>query len=169
MNLALSTGPLATLNSVSATNVDETVKFTADKAGTGGGYYISLIGRRTGTSDYRLKVRIMNGAATAYLVQTLNGTETIVATQTIPGLTVQPGDVLNLRLRITGTGTTTLQAKVWAGNAAEPAAWNLTGTDTAASLQGAGVVGLYSYLSGSATNAPVTIRYDDFVVTAATP
>ena len=111
MSLAVSTGPLATLNATPIRDLDETVKVVADKQGTGGGYYVSLIGRRTGTSDYRLKVRILNTAVTAYLVRTLNGVETIVATQTIAGISYQPGDVLNLRLRVAGTGTTTLDAR----------------------------------------------------------
>ena len=46
----------------------------------------------------------------------------------------------------------------------EPAAWNLTATDTTAALQNPGAVGLYTYLSGSATNLPFTVSYDNFRV-----
>jgi hypothetical protein len=63
---------------------------------------------------------------------------------------------------VEGTTTTTLRLKVWPSTAAEPAAWQVTSTDTTASLQGAGSVGLIAYLSGSATNAPLVARFDDF-------
>ncbi|MCU1523331.1 MAG: hypothetical protein JWO18_225, partial [Microbacteriaceae bacterium] len=44
-----------------------------------------------------------------------------------------------------------------------PATWQLSASDsTATALQVAGPVGLESFISSTATNAPVTIRYDNF-------
>jgi hypothetical protein len=65
---------------------------------------------------------------------------------------------LNVRLQVTGTSPTTLRLKVWPATAAEPAAWQLTGTDSAAGLQVAGAVGVTAYLSSGATNAPIVLR-----------
>jgi hypothetical protein len=71
--------------------------------------------------------------------------------------------VINLRLQAVGSGTTTLQGKIWLNGASEPAAWTVTSTDTTAALQNPGAVGFYSYLSGSATNAPITLRVQSFL------
>ena len=71
---------------------------------------------------------------------------------------------LHLRLRAFGTGTTTLQGKVWLDGATEPTVPTLTITDTTAALQNPGTAGLYTFLSSSATNAPVVASYDDFSV-----
>ena len=157
-------GPTAFLDTVSAANVDAAVDIESDKVGTGGGIYQSLIVRRVGTSDYRLKVRVTATTVEVYLVRTVNGTETTLAAQTVPGLVYQPGVDLHLRLRATGVGPTTLQGKLWTGAQPEPATWNVTATDATAALQGPGAVGLFSYLSGSATNPPVTIGIDNLDV-----
>ena len=43
----------------------------------------------------------------------------------------------------------------------------MTTTDTTAALQRAGGVGLWAYLSSSATNSPVTASFDDLMAAAA--
>ncbi len=158
---ATGAGPAAYLNGVSARDVELTTQFSYDKPGTGGGVYTSVVARRVGTSDYRLKFRATGTATTAQLVRMVNNVETILATQTIPGV-IAAGDSVNVRLQAQGSGTTTLRAKVWVKGAAEPAAWGLTTTDTTASLQNPGSVGLYNYLSGSSTNGPSTLQVADF-------
>jgi hypothetical protein len=50
---------------------------------------------------------------------------------------------------------------------AEPAAWTASITDSTAAQQGAGAIGLGTYLSGSATNAPVVASFDNLL--AVTP
>ena len=158
-----SAGRTATLNSVSARDVDLTAQFSYDKPGTGGGTYTSLMVRRVGTSDYRLKIRVAGTTTTATLVRTVNGTETTLATQNITG-GIAANDAINIRLQVTGSGTTTLQGKVWIKGAAEPAAFGLNATDSTAALQNPGAVGIYHYLSSSATNSPVTLQVEDFEV-----
>lgn len=59
---------------------------------------------------------------------------------------------------------TLLRAKLWRSGSAEPASWQVTGTDSAAALQVAGGIGISSYLSSSAT-AGVTLSVDDLVAT----
>jgi hypothetical protein len=121
-----------------------------------------FVTRRIGTSDYRLKVRVTSTATTASLVRTVNGTETVLASQDLTGV-FAAGEVLNIRFQSQGNGTTALQAKLWK-TGGEPAAWQLTTTDTTAALQNPGAVGIYSYLSGSATNPPIELSVNDFKV-----
>ncbi len=124
MSVTAGVGPGAYLSGVSARDVDATVKVAFDKVGTGSGLYSALDVRRIGTSDYRLKVRLMGNTVTTYLVRTVDGVETTLATAAGPNLPT--GTYLHLRLRAFGTGTTTLQGKVWVDGAAEPANPTLT-------------------------------------------
>ena len=95
-----------------------------DAASSGGGGYVSVIGRRVSNgNDYRLKLRYQpDGIVIAYLARTVGGTETILANVTVPGLRVNPGDLLRTRLLVTGTTTTTVSAKVWRKGTMEPQA-----------------------------------------------
>jgi PKD repeat protein len=163
LQMAARSGPSAYLNAVSATNVDLVTALRYDKAATGT-IYSSMVARRIGTSDYRVKVRSTSTQTSLDLVRTVSGTETMLASQVVPGLVMAAGDELNVRLQIVGTGTTTLNAKIWKTPASEPATWTLTATDTTAALQSPGAVGFYSYLSGSATNSPITLQVQNFLV-----
>ncbi len=155
----------AYLGSVSSSDTQVGLALSVDRAATGGGVYVSVIGRRVGADDYRTKLRFLStGQVTVALARGAAGTETgLGSVVTLPGSYV-PGQVLQVRLQVSGTGTTTLRSKVWASGAAEPSAWTVSATDTTASLQSAGSVGVLSYLSGSATNAPVVTSFDDLSV-----
>jgi hypothetical protein len=59
-----------------------------------------------------------------------------------------------------------LNAKVWKVGSSEPATWLVSTQDSTAALQASGSIGLATYLSGTATNLPVVIRFDDLVVAA---
>ncbi len=160
-------GPSIYLNNVSSSSTDAQVTVTADKASTGGGIYASLVGRRvTGIGDYRAKVRITstNGVGISLAQVGWNGTQTTLTTETIvPGLTAPAGTSLRIRLQVTGTDPTTVRAKVWMLGTTEPTAWQATATDSSAGMQARGGIGIIGYLSGSATNSPVTQRYDDLL------
>ena len=164
MTMATSSGPSAYLNSVAGQDVDLITNVSYDKPGTGGGVYTSAVVRRIGTSDYRAKLRVTATATSIILSRTVSGAETALVTQTVPGVVVAAGDVLNIRLQAEGDGTTTLRAKVWRSGTTEPATWTATATDTTAALQAPGGVGLQNYLSGSATNAPIVASIGDFQV-----
>ncbi len=131
-----------------------------DKAQTGGGAYVSVIGRRVNAStDYRLKLRFQsNGMIAVYLVRRLNGAETTLAWANSIGF--GPGQFVRVKLRVAGTNPTSLAAKVWANGAAEPAAWLLEQTDSTAALQVAGGVAIEHYQSSSSTNGPVVSIID---------
>jgi hypothetical protein len=79
------------------------------------------------------------------------------------------GGKLWIRMQAVGTGPTSLQARAWLDGTTEPAAWQVSLTDSSPELQSAGSVGLVTYLAGSATNAPVVASFDDFSVRKTQP
>ncbi|TNM61051.1 PKD domain-containing protein [Streptomyces sp. NP160] len=163
----------AYLPGASSTDADVQVGVVLDKPATGGGTYVSLLGRRVGSADYRTKVKVAsNGTVTLSLTRVAGGVETSLGSVSPTGLRLAAGQQLLVRLQVSGSGTTSLSTKAWIAGTAEPATWAVTATDTTAALQAAGGLGLVTYVSGSATNAPVTARFDDLVArssTATTP
>ncbi|WP_165478292.1 PKD domain-containing protein [Arthrobacter sp. S39] len=168
---APSVGNNAYLGSVSSTATDLYLVVATDKPATGSGLYVSVSGRRiSGIGEYRAKLSLTStGSVNLTLVRTsANGAETTIATgAAIPGLNYAVGDRLGIRLQVTGTSPTTVRARVWELGTAEPSSWQRTVTDSTAALQAAGSIGVMTYLSGSATNAPITVLLDD--VRAAAP
>lgn len=156
------------LSGVSSTQTDARVDVVLDKGQTGGGTYVSVLGRRVDAgNDYRLKMRYTaDGKVSASVVKVVAGAETTLSSVTLPGLAYAAGDVLRVRLQVTGTGPTTVRGRVWPVAATEPGTWAVSSTDATAALQVAGGFGLSSYLSGSATNAPMTASFDNVVVGA---
>lgn len=158
----------AFLGSVPNADVDLTVDSALDRSATGGGTYVAIAARHSGASDYRAKVRrASGGTVTLTLARLVSGVETPLTSQTIAGLMAAATDHLRIRLRVTGSGPTTLRGRVWRATSSEPTAWQVTTTDTTAALQRAGGVGLWAYLSSSATNSPVTASFDDLMAAAA--
>ncbi|MGY1805394.1 PKD domain-containing protein [Blastococcus sp. SYSU D00922] len=160
-SLAAGTQSGTYLNSVSQTAVDLTSTVTVAQAPTGGGVNVLLTGRRVGLNqEYRLRLRFLaNGQVLAGWTR-LSGTssDVLIGTEVaLPG-TYVPGTPLRVRMNVTGTGTTQLQARVWKASDPEPATWTVARSDTTASLQAAGGVGAMAYLSGTATTAPVSVQ-----------
>ncbi|NUU04870.1 PKD domain-containing protein [Leifsonia sp. C5G2] len=152
-----------TLGGVSSSRTDSTVSFTTDLAPTGGGAFVSAIGRQVGSAAY--EGRVWLSASGAVQIQLLaNGTA--LRTSTVSGLSYSPGQQLSVRIQAVGSSPTVLSAKVWAAAQAEPASWQVTATDSTAGLQAAGSVGLRAYLSATATATPVTVSFDNYRVTA---
>jgi len=156
-------GPTASLRSVSAVDTEVRVAVSLDKIQTGGGTYLSVVGRRAGTAgDYRVKLRYLpSGGVTAALVRVAAGGQTALQTVTLPGVTYLPGEVLQVRLQITGASPTLLRAKVWRPGQTEPS-WQLSATDATGALQVAGSVAVAALLSASSTNGPLSVVFDDF-------
>jgi len=159
------------LGSVSSSATDFYLELASDKPASGSGLYLSAVGRRiAGSGEYRAKAQVTStGAVNLSLIRTTaSGAETTIQSGlTIAGLNYAVGDRLAMRLQVTGTGTTTIRAKVWEVGTAEPASWQRSVTDTTAALQTAGSVGLMTYLSGGANNAPIIVLLDN--VRAAAP
>jgi hypothetical protein len=72
-----------------------------------------------------------------------------------------------LRVQVAGTSPTEIRARAWITGSAEPTQWLQAATDTTAALQAPGGLGIFTYLSSSATNAPIVLAVDDLV--AVTP
>ncbi len=156
----------ASLGQPSGRDVTMITDLAVDKALTGNGLAIGLLGRKVGNSDYRLKVRFLpNGETHLVLGAAVNGAETIFREVNVPAVTHNPGDKLRVAFKISGNGTTTLTGKIWKVGSAEPATAQITQTDGTAALQQAGSVGFTGYLSGNVTNAPVALTVDNLVVT----
>jgi len=153
-------------------DTDSVVTVALNKMPDGNGGYIALGGRSStdGNDSYRLKVRFLNTTdkVTLYLVKVTGTTETnLVPLVTLPASSVSytAGDQLRLRLQLQGQSPTTVRGKAWEVGTPEPAGWQITATDNEPSLQDAGGVTLWSFLSGNATVAPLTFRFDDLSVT----
>ncbi|HEY3407819.1 MAG TPA: PKD domain-containing protein [Propionicimonas sp.] len=164
---AAGAGPRVALESVSSASTDAVVKVTLDKIPDGGGGFVSVGARTIGTSDYRAKVKVAStGVLTLYLVKVVSGAETTLTSVTLgSAFTYTVGSTLQIRVQATGVSPTTVRAKVWKTTQTEPAAWQLTTTDSTAGLQTAGGVGLVTFLSGTSTNFPIVVSFDDLLVT----
>ena len=153
------------LGSVSQTSADvtTTVALSATPTGTGAAVYVT--GRRVGTNlEYRARLRFLANGTVAVAFTKLAGTssEALIGSEVVvPGLTYTPGTPLDVRVRVTGTGTTQLSASVWVDGTTEPATPTVSRTDDTAALQAPGALGVTGYLYGSAT-APVTVTVSRF-------
>lgn len=155
----------ALLNAVSSDNTDVSAKVSLDKAGTGSGTYVALVGRSVGSSNtYRAKIRLVSTAdLKVEITKTVSGAETTLVSTTLAGVRQAAGDTFAIRFQAVGRNSTDLKAKVWRSGAAEPGAWTLSTTDSTAELQAAGGVGFWTYVSGSTTNVPQAVTVDDLV------
>lgn len=162
IDLAAGRGPSTYLPGVSATAADTAVTASLEKIGNGGGTFMGVAGRRVDSNEYRGKLKVAtDGAVTVQITRLAGGSETTLS-QVSAGFSIATGQTVRVRVQVTGASPTTVRLKAWLTGTAEPGAWTLTTTDSTAALQTAGSVGLLAYLSGSATNAPVIARFDDF-------
>jgi PKD repeat protein len=155
----------AFLGGVAQDRADVRTTVALAAAPTGSGASVSVVGRRVAANqEYRARLRFLADGTVRAAVTRLAGsaTETLVGAEvTVPGLSSTAGTPVAVRLVVDGTGTTALSLSVWAAGQAEPAEPTLTRTDTTASLQAPGAVGVTGYLSGSATT-PVPVRVTAF-------
>lgn len=156
----------AALADVSAADTDSRLRIGTDKVADGGGIHLSYFTHKSAAGDYRVKLRIAaSGSTVIHLTKTVGATETVISSRTLTGYTHTAGSVLNVHLKTTTAGgATTLAASVWPDGATEPASWTITGTDSQAELQGAGQVGVLTYLSASTTNGPIAVTVDGLEV-----
>jgi hypothetical protein len=155
----------AWLGGATAQDVEIVVEIDRDKVATGNGTYAYVVARRiNANNEYRAKVRFTAaGTVEIQATRLVNGTEsTIGGSVTVPGLTPAPGQAILVRARFTVTSPTTVSIRAWLAGGTEPATWQATGTDSTAALQAAGAVGVQVYASGSTTNAPILITFDNF-------
>ena len=159
----------AQLASVNAASAEVRVTLAWSRTGSGGTIYGSVLPRRiSSTTDYRCKVVAgSNGVIQLILVRRVSSTETAIGSANVSGFTMTANQAYDVACSATPSGTgTLLRAKLWRDGTAEPAAWQVSATDSTAALQAAGGIGISSYMSSSAT-APVTLSVDD--LSAVTP
>ncbi len=154
-------GPWQLLN-INAAQYSGSVDIAMDKAPAGGGNHQGIFLRRVGTSDYRVKLRLMPTSTTLQITRVLNNAETTLTSQTVPALTYQVGDTVRVAFEISGTSPTTIRAKAWKLSGAEPAAFLATATDSSTALQVPGGFGIQAYLAG--TNPPVVSIFDNLTI-----
>lgn len=159
----------AWLGDVRSTDTDLRLRLSADKRPTGSGAYVDVVGRRVAQdTEYRARLLLASDGRVDVALTALRGTstaQTLASAVRLPASTTYgPGTALDVRLQVVGTAPTTVRVKVWPAGSAEPTEWQRTATDSTAALQAPGGVGLTTYLSGSATNAPVALRMDDLAV-----
>ncbi|KQT02337.1 alkaline phosphatase [Cellulomonas sp. Leaf395] len=159
----------ARLPGVASASHRQTVTFSLDKRPAGSGGWMLLRGRIIdGVGDYRAKVALSSGGGVSVRLFRTNatGAETAIGSAvTATGVTYTAGTQLTVALEVVGTSPTTVRAKIWPATGTEPASWLTSVTDTTAALQVPGHTGLFALLSSTATNAPVTVRFDGYGVT----
>lgn len=153
-------GPSAYLGQISTTDSDTTVRFWVNKISNGSSTFVSVIGRRVGSSEYLAKVKVASNGAVTISGTRLSGSETTLQTANLP-FSYSPNLQVQVRMQVEGTSPTTIRAKAWPAGTTEPGDWQILRTDSGAGLQSAGSIGLRTYLSSSSTNAPVVVRFDD--------
>lgn len=169
IRVAAGAGPTAYLAGVNAPSADLTTTVSLDKVPAGGTMYLSILGRRVGAEYYSTKIKISASGSTAIELvrKPATGAEVVLQSSIVVPGTYAVGDSLNVRLQAIGSNPTLLQAKVWEVGTTEPISWQRSVSDSTPGLQTGGSVGIYPYLSGGATNAPVTVRIDELTVKAA--
>lgn len=153
----------ANLGGTLRSSTDLTMNLSVDKNAVGGTTYAYVEGRRvTSNTEYRSVFRFSTSNTVSVGLEALKGstTATVLANPITVG-TLSPGTEIHVRMQTFGTNPTTIRTKVWLGAASEPAAWTVSASDSYAALQTNGAVGLITYISGAASNTPVTFSVSD--------
>ena len=152
---------------VAAQNVDLTARVQTNKVPTGYGQIAYLLARRGSTNNqYRARMRFAsNGSVWLQATKLVAGAETALSGEVqVTGLSHAAGRWMRMRAEVAGSNPTWVRIKAWADGQTEPSAWQYQVTDSEVSVQGTGAVGLRAYISGSSTNAPLIVTWDDFSV-----
>ncbi|MET1015346.1 MAG: LamG-like jellyroll fold domain-containing protein [Leifsonia flava] len=152
------------LTATNAEDVDARVSVSTNIVADGGGAHLNILTRKSTAGDYRLKLRIAaTGVVNVGVAKVVGTTETLLANQSLPGVSYTAGAVLETRFEVVSTSatSTTLRAKVWPQGQSEPSAWLVTTTDAQAELQQPGQIGVAAYVTSTNTNGPVLVRVDD--------
>jgi hypothetical protein len=157
----------AYLPDVSAHDIDITLRFQTDKPAVGGGQMAYAIARWNNGHAYLGRVRLAtDGSVRLQAIQESNGVATLLGGEkVVPGITYAGGQMIRLRVQVSGVDPTSIRMKAWIDGQDEPSAWQYTVTDATAGLQTAGAVGLRAYLSSTASNMPVVFTFDDLRIT----
>jgi hypothetical protein len=147
-------------------DLDAVFRIKTSAAAAGDGQYAYFVARQVNAStEYRAKLHIATaGKVYAQITKVVNNVESQVSPYVSVGTIHAANAYIWIRFRITGASPTSLSMKVWKDGAAQPVAWQTTGTESTAALQQAGLLGFRAYLS--AATGTVTYAFDDLTVTA---
>jgi hypothetical protein len=155
----------------SVADVDVSFSVAANKSAAGSHQFIYAVVRRNGNNEYRVKLRFdANGNVYVGASRVVNNAETDIGSMlVVPGLTHPANAIIHFRAQVSGASPTTLKVRAWADGSAEPTTWTYSQTDSTASLQAAGALGLRTYIASATSNAPITFSFDDYRVTSIAP
>jgi hypothetical protein len=137
-----------------------TGRVSVNKLPVGGNTFGYVLARADASNAYRGAIKVTpSGNVLVAIKRVVDGAESAVATETSTGIVLAPDANLRYRFEVVGTD---LRFKVWEGGTAEPAGWNVTGTDGANKL--AGAVGFAGYTGSPVSNGPITWSFDDLSV-----
>ncbi|MGW9402468.1 PKD domain-containing protein [Arthrobacter sp. NPDC055585] len=157
-------GLTAQLPAVALTDTDMRFDSMLDNLADGSGVYLTASARLSGTGEYQAVAKVSSsGRVVLDLNRVTGGTATRLASRSVSGLTAVPGTALSIRFQVRESAPALVSAKVWPAGSAEPETWTSTAADSSAPLA-AGSIALTSYVSGSSTNVPVRIRFDNLTV-----
>jgi hypothetical protein len=145
------------LSSVSVRDAEYLVKFQITPAADGTPYSAGIRARwSSGPNFYLIKLNFNSShpAGWQWRASTVvGGTSTTLPVSADAGFAPTTGaaNTVWMRVRVTGSGPTQVQARAWADGGTEPATWQLSFTDATAALQPAGAVGLSASNLTSAT------------------
>ena len=156
----------ALLNQVFAKNIDIKFKVNVNKIPAGGNVYVYAVARHNGNNELRPRLIYKpDGSIQVHASAVVNGTEFSLGTpKTVAGLTQCNCKFVWVHAQVFGSGPTTVRIRAWADGTSEPTAWQFTGTASQAACQVSGSVGFRTYVSATVTNAPITFRFDNYVV-----
>ncbi|MGO1488737.1 MAG: right-handed parallel beta-helix repeat-containing protein [Arachnia sp.] len=103
----------AYLNSVSTSNVSVVTDLTLSKAPVGGHYYHQVLARVSGSSYYRLVMRLQpSGTASVFVSKHVSGSEKVLRTTVLSGFNYKAGEKLKIRFDVTGSDSVRLASLV---------------------------------------------------------
>jgi hypothetical protein len=166
----------AKLAGTSERDITITVTGQTDKLAVGGSQAFGIIAH--GSSDelnrYIISLTAQTNATMRINVAKLvAGAATTLSDVTVSGLTHVAATNYKLKVKLTqvlisvspDVYGTRIEAKAWLASGSEPGSYLVTVDDSTVTLLTAGYIGLRVALSGSATNAPVLVTFDDLVTT----
>jgi hypothetical protein len=154
----------AYLSAISVADVRATVHVRpAHRYGIGLGFYFDVVLRRLAKGDgYLAKIHYLaDGRVFLGLSRFQNSTETFLGPER--QITAATGSTgwLDVEAQVTGSAPVTIGAKAWPDGATVPAGWQASYTDSGSqALTAPGAVGLFSYLSATAS-AQDTMSFTD--------
>ncbi len=148
------------LRNASPTDSESSVQFSVNGTPAMGDAFAGISARMTDSTSYTVRAR-MKSDGTVWLVPR-RGSTNLPEVQ-VPGVTWSGNEVFNLKMRVTGTKPTKIEARIWKDGSSEPSVWQLSRTDATAALQSAGYVGLHA-AHASGTPGTIEVLFDSFRV-----